>query len=164
MSGKITVLVVEDSEAFRHAASAALSSEGFCVLQASDGKEALQICQWVRINIILTDIVMPNMDGIELCRKVKAAHPDIKVFFTSAASLPYHLQFTMLRSRFIEKTHDMGRFVGEFVSILRTKFKKQNEIFNEFFLESKPSNPVEDAVLSTLTQELSSLSHQSRSV
>lgn len=133
---KLTVLVVEDSEAYRHAVSKALRAQGFSILEASDGEEALRICDWVRINVILTDIVMPNMNGIELCRKIKAKYPEIKLFFASAATLPHELQLTLLRSRFIEKTPDIEHFVKEFVSILRKKVKARNEIFNEFFLET----------------------------
>jgi CheY-like chemotaxis protein len=68
-----TVLIVEDEDDLREMYTMALSSSGLEVLQAKNGKEALE---WLdrrvgRISIILLDIVMPEMDGFEALEKIK---------------------------------------------------------------------------------------------
>lgn len=64
------ILLVEDHEDFRKFTARTLK-ENYDILQASNGKEALQIIEREDVNIIISDIMMPVMDGLELCHKVK---------------------------------------------------------------------------------------------
>jgi signal transduction histidine kinase len=68
------LLVVDDDPIMRHLCAQALST--FHVIQANDGKEALEILDKVQVDIILSDIMMPNMSGLELLLKVKERQPD----------------------------------------------------------------------------------------
>ena len=65
------VLVVEDNREIRHYLSQSLS-ENYQVYEASNGKEALAILSENEVNLILTDVMMPEMDGIQLCNAVKS--------------------------------------------------------------------------------------------
>lgn len=67
-----TVLVVDDNEAQRIIISKLLDAENYSLLFARDGLEALSILRKKRPDIILMDILMPNMDGIETIRRLKA--------------------------------------------------------------------------------------------
>ncbi len=69
---KATVLVVEDSATQREALEHILSANGYNVVEASNGAEALEMTAAHQPDIVLTDIVMPEMDGYELCRSLKA--------------------------------------------------------------------------------------------
>ncbi len=73
------VLIVEDESITREQMAVLLSEWGYEVLQATDGKEAWEIFQREPIRIILTDLLMPGMDGIELCKMVRSAK---KGFYT----------------------------------------------------------------------------------
>ncbi len=71
-SGTTTILVIEDSTAIATVIQVALSKEGFNVLLAHDGLEGLQIAISERPQLIITDSVMPRMDGFGLLRAIKA--------------------------------------------------------------------------------------------
>jgi putative two-component system response regulator len=67
------ILIVDDELSARTGLAKLLSREGFEVSQAGDGQSALAACASFRPDLILLDIVMPGMDGFEVCRRVKAA-------------------------------------------------------------------------------------------
>src|SRR5579862_4822738 len=67
------ILIVDDEMAARTALATLLRREGFEVRDASDGPSALAACATFRPDLILLDIVMPGMDGFEVCRRIKAA-------------------------------------------------------------------------------------------
>jgi twitching motility two-component system response regulator PilH len=66
------VLVVEDSPPQREMITALLKDSGLSVTSASDGVEALEQIQGSRPDIVVLDIVMPRMNGYELCRRLKS--------------------------------------------------------------------------------------------
>jgi DNA-binding response OmpR family regulator len=66
-----TVLVVDDNESFRTYLKDVLTRRGFTVHEAGDGEEALRVALRARPWLILTDVTMPGMDGLELCRRVR---------------------------------------------------------------------------------------------
>ena len=83
--GAETVLVVEDEEGIRELVRDLLEMSGYTVLAASNGKEALQLCQTHKgaIHLLVTDVVMPEMGGPELVKRLKVQFPETKVLFTS---------------------------------------------------------------------------------
>ncbi len=86
-SGKAseTVLVVEDERQVRNLLSSQLSAEGYTVLAAADGREALSLADRHagQIDLLLSDVVMPQMGGPELAREFLARHPETRVVFMS---------------------------------------------------------------------------------
>jgi putative two-component system response regulator len=70
MTGKI--LIVDDESGARVALEMLLYREGFEVRDASDGPTALELCSTFRPDLILLDILMPGIDGFEVCRRIKA--------------------------------------------------------------------------------------------
>ncbi len=68
------VLVVDDIIANVKLLGARLTAEYFDVLSASSGQQALDICARERVDVVLLDVMMPGMDGFEVCRRLKAAH------------------------------------------------------------------------------------------
>src|SRR5215470_19023929 len=66
------ILVVDDVPANVKLLEARLSAEYFDVLTAANGAEALQMCQRAECDIILLDVMMPDMDGFEVCRRLKS--------------------------------------------------------------------------------------------
>jgi twitching motility two-component system response regulator PilH len=65
------ILVVEDSPSELELMSYYLANSGYSVIKASDGKEALEKALIEKPDVIVTDVVMPEMSGFELCRKLK---------------------------------------------------------------------------------------------
>jgi two-component system cell cycle sensor histidine kinase/response regulator CckA len=83
--GNETILLVEDQNDVRTLARHLLESRGYSVFEAANGIEALGVMNshGERIDLLLSDVVMPGMGGRELAEKVVAAHPDMKVLFVS---------------------------------------------------------------------------------
>jgi two-component system, cell cycle response regulator CpdR len=81
MTSPRTILLVEDDEDIQDAAAAILDAEGFRVLVAGSGDEAIQILGQEQVDVLFTDIVMPGMNGIELARRAKRLHPNLKFMF-----------------------------------------------------------------------------------
>jgi CheY-like chemotaxis protein len=85
LQGTETILVVEDDEFVRRTAVRILREHKYTVYEARTGKEALELCQRHSddIDLVLSDVVMPKMSGIELSRLVADKHATIKVIFMS---------------------------------------------------------------------------------
>ena len=65
------VLVVDDSSSVRQVVGIALKSAGYDVIEASDGKDALSKLTGQKVHLIISDVNMPNMDGITFVKEVK---------------------------------------------------------------------------------------------
>jgi two-component system cell cycle sensor histidine kinase/response regulator CckA len=86
--GAETILVVEDEQMVRQLATRVLQQLGYSVLEAADGMEALRVAQrhGGTIDLLLTDMVMPQMNGNVLAEQLRAVHPQLKVLFISGYS------------------------------------------------------------------------------
>ena len=67
-----TILVVEDEPTLREALVEALETEGFRVVSAADGREALVRFRGERPDLVLLDLMLPELSGIEVCRIIRA--------------------------------------------------------------------------------------------
>ena len=66
-----TILAVDDSASMRQMVSFTLRHAGYCVVEAADGVEALAYARSNAVNLVLTDVNMPQMDGITLVRELR---------------------------------------------------------------------------------------------
>ncbi len=80
------ILIVDDSEDTRRIFSDALTAEGYEVILATDGDEALRMVGWARPDLILLDVMMPGVDGLTVCRTFKqnAFYRPIPILLISA--------------------------------------------------------------------------------
>jgi two-component system, cell cycle sensor histidine kinase and response regulator CckA len=78
-------LVVEDEASVRAITRAMLERHGYHVLEAGGGEEALRICerQEAPVQLLLTDVVMPEMSGPEVAQRLTRVHPEMKVLYMS---------------------------------------------------------------------------------
>ena len=79
MNNHWKVLVIDDEEGIRKLLAISLSDAGCDVLTASDGEEGLRMCREADPQIVVTDILLPKMDGIEVLEKIKEKDPDKEV-------------------------------------------------------------------------------------
>lgn len=75
------ILVVDDESIVHSFVSDALEDDGFNILTASNGMEALEIFEREPVDLLITDIRMPKMDGVELVKRAKAIKPDLMVIY-----------------------------------------------------------------------------------
>ncbi len=73
------VLLAEDEDTVREFVSRVLTMHGYAVLEAKDGAEAVELMNQHHFDLLLTDIVMPIMDGITLALKVRATRPNVPI-------------------------------------------------------------------------------------
>lgn len=86
---QVDVLIVDDDEEIRMLAAYAVEQMGYTVAAVAGGKEALVLLEHLTASVVITDALMPGMDGRQLCRLVKAGHPDVKVIvMTSLYTAP----------------------------------------------------------------------------
>ncbi|HEY5940476.1 MAG TPA: response regulator, partial [Gemmatimonadales bacterium] len=78
-----TILVVEDEEAVRTLARRTLEEAGYDVLEAANGREALRLVMSAPLDLVLCDVILPEMSGHELGRRMAAACPDVPVLYMS---------------------------------------------------------------------------------
>jgi two-component system, NtrC family, response regulator len=79
-----TILIVDDEKNYLRVLSAVLEEEGYEVLTALNGREALEIQETSDLDLTLTDMKMPGMDGIKLLEHIKAKDPDLPVIMMTA--------------------------------------------------------------------------------
>jgi len=80
-----TVLVVEDEESFLEALTVGLKREGFLVRVARDGVEGLELFETVKPDLILLDVWLPRMSGIDVCRELRT-HSRVPIIMVTAKS------------------------------------------------------------------------------
>ena len=78
-----SILVVDDDAAFRGAVRRVLSGAGYSVAEAQDGARAQEVLKSERPEILVTDIIMPDGDGIELINAVKWRYPTMRILAIS---------------------------------------------------------------------------------
>ncbi|MDF2716926.1 MAG: DNA-binding response regulator, partial [Paenibacillus sp.] len=78
------VLIVDDDPYIRELVRFYLRGEGFAVMEASNGLEALELLKRTLADLVVLDIMMPQMDGWELCRRLAAEFPDIPLLMLTA--------------------------------------------------------------------------------
>jgi DNA-binding NtrC family response regulator len=81
---RVKILVVDDEPIVRESLSDWLKDAGYEVFTAENGRKALDLMENEKPNIMITDMVMPGMDGIELMRRAKQIQPDIEVIIITA--------------------------------------------------------------------------------
>jgi len=88
------ILVVDDEEALREFAAELLTLAGYRTLMACDGIDALGVLENNHVDLVLSDIIMPNMDGYRLAQRIRQLYPDIKIQLASGYNDNEHSEFT----------------------------------------------------------------------
>ena len=122
----IRILLAEDDNAMRQYLERALERAGYAVTSVDRGTAALPLLEQERFDLLLTDIVMPEMDGIELAQRAGAIAPDMRVMFITGfaavtlkagkavpqakvLSKPFHLRDLVLE---VDRLFDIGSASG----------------------------------------------------
>ncbi len=78
------ILLIDDDPGIRNVMAISLEEAGYCVFTASDGETGISVCEREQPPIVITDIRMPGMDGLEVLKRVKALAPDTEVIVVTA--------------------------------------------------------------------------------
>ena len=111
LTGQGTILLVEDEEGLRALNARGLTSRGYTVLEASNGVEAIEVLDKNgKVDLVVSDVVMPEMDGPTLLKELRRRDPNVKIIFVSgyaeeafAKNLPSQEQYAFLAKPFTLK-------------------------------------------------------------
>jgi len=103
-----SVLLVEDDKALRRYLEIVLERSGYVVEPASDGLDAMKLLLQTRVDVVITDAIMPNLNGYELCRFIRATR--------SLAHLPIILLSAMEPKHAVSETEQADAFLAKPVS------------------------------------------------
>ena len=108
------ILLAEDDTSMREYLQRALQRVGYEVSAVGCGTEAMPLLESDRFDLLLTDIVMPEMDGIELAQKASAIDPDIRVMFiTGFAAVTLKASREAPRAKMLSKPFHLKDLVLE---------------------------------------------------
>ncbi len=164
------ILLIDDEEGIRKVLSISLTDSGYKVLTAENGEEALRLFREMNPPIVLTDIKMPGMDGIELLQKIKEESPDTEVIMiTGHGDMELAIQSLKFDATdFITKPiHDdaLGialKRANEKIT-LKAKLKEYTENL-EHLVEEKTEQLVDAERLAAVGQTIAGLAHAIKNV
>jgi len=106
----LKILLVDDEPSVRKLIRISLERAGYAIVEAGNGQEALSKFS-EDVNLVLTDIIMPQMNGLELARRVGESHPDLPILFMSGFNEEFH---GLAPVQYLQKPFDIGvRLVEE---------------------------------------------------
>jgi CheY-like chemotaxis protein len=110
------ILIIEDDEIFRNMLAKGLTLAGFNVFTAVDGKEGTALCKTVLPDLVITDIIMPEQDGLETIMQIKRDFPQIPMFAISGTEHGRSLYLKVARqlgaNRTFEKPLSIAQLIG----------------------------------------------------
>jgi len=118
----VNVLVVEDEESFVDALSVGLGREGFDVLIARDGQEALNEFSRERVDVVLLDLMLPKMSGLDVCRAIRATS-DVPIIIVSAKGeeVDMVLMLELGADDYVTKPYRLRELVARIRAVLRRR-------------------------------------------
>ncbi len=139
------ILVVDDEQANRVTLERILRREGWDVLQAPDGRQALDTLRAQGADVVITDLKMPGMSGLELLRAIKALSPDIEVLLMTAYGTVETAVDAMKEGAYDFVTKPLRRM--ELVRTIRKALEKRGLILeNQRLREQLESGPTHDVI------------------
>ena len=121
--GSETILLVEDEQSVRNATAEFLRLQGYAVLEAKDGVDALAVAKKTRstIHLLITDVVMPNMSGGQLAKELAALRPETKLLFVSGYAGKTVLDHNVLdlETNFVQKPYTLKQLSLKIRSALK---------------------------------------------
>ena len=125
------ILIVDDEINMRLVLTAMLKKEGYEVASASDGQEALQILKSGRIAAVVTDLKMPNIDGMELLNHITSQHPVIPVIMITAHGTVATAVEALKKGAldYITKPFEIDELKNVISKAIKTRTLKENELF-----------------------------------
>lgn len=108
------ILLAEDEESVRNFLTRALQRAGYAVVSCADGDSAIEALDQGPYDLLLTDIVMPGADGIEVAKKAAQVQPGLKIMFiTGFAAVALNAQKASPEAKVLEKPVHLREIVTE---------------------------------------------------
>ncbi|MEY9977531.1 response regulator transcription factor [Lysinibacillus sp. RC79] len=147
---KETILIVDDEKEIRNLIAIYLKNEGYEVLEACDGEEGLSLLKKHKVHLIVLDIMMPNVDGIEMCMKVREiAEMPIIMLSAKSQDMDKIVGLTLGADDYVTKPFNPLELIARIKSQLRRYIKmNRSDMMDENEIE------IGDMRISTDTHEV----------
>ena len=96
MKTDVTLLIVDDEEMMRSLLAKILGREGYHILTAEDGVAALEVMKQHRVDLVISDMKMPRMNGFELLKQIKQIRPETGVIIMTAYGDTYTVKDALI--------------------------------------------------------------------
>lgn len=154
----VQILLAEDDRALNGLLADAFRKKGYGVLSAFDGEEALGLFAQGRADLLVTDIMMPKMDGFELARRIRKQDEKVPILFLTALDDKFSKEkgFLLGIDDYVEKPFDMDILLLRIASLLRRaniQQKKKLAIGNLVMDEEEHTAYVDGEELSLTVRE-----------
>jgi len=117
-----TILLADDNRSIREYCRKELEDDGYGVVVARDGSEALRLTGSVSPDLVILDICMPGMDGLETLARIRALQPDLPViFFTSFDDVCTRDERSCRATACVEKREDLTELKRVVAAALRSR-------------------------------------------
>src|ERR1700741_95708 len=131
-----TVLIVEDEEAFVEALRVGLKREGFLVKVARDGAEALRVFDIVRPDLVLLDVMLPKVSGVDVCRELRRrSQVPIIMVTAKSAEIDTVVGLEVGADDYVTKPYRLRELVARIGAVLRRAPKDRLGIESGVVLE-----------------------------
>jgi len=136
---KIHILVVEDEESFIDALSIGLGREGFNVSIARDGQEALTLYSRETFDLVLLDLMLPKLSGLDVCRSIRNVS-DVPIIIVSAKGeeVDMVLMLEIGADDYVTKTYRLRELVARIRAVLRRREVHEQSALSEEIIEQGP--------------------------
>lgn len=126
---KETILIVDDEKEIRELIAIYLKNEGYKILQAGDGEEGLELIKQNKVHLIVLDIMMPKIDGIHMCMKVREiAEMPIIMLSAKTQDMDKILGLTSGADDYVTKPFNPLELIARIKSQLRRYMKMSSEV------------------------------------
>lgn len=138
MSGSVRVLVVEDEESFVEALTVGLTREGFTVSVARDGKEAIDLFNAVSPDIVLLDLMLPLVSGVDVCRQIRArSQVPIIMVTAKGEEIDAVVGLEVGADDYVTKPYRLRELISRMRSLLRrSRWTSETETFRGDVIEA----------------------------
>lgn len=140
------VLIAEDDDHIRNGIVELLEDEGYQVIPARDGREALQLFQNIPPDFVILDIMMPHINGYDVCRTIRSQYPTLPVVFLSAKSeeIDKVLGLELGADDYISKPFGIKEFLARIRAVSRRSIKTPTPSSSSPSPDPTTSNPTSD--------------------
>jgi len=94
------ILIIDDEESIRNVLCSLLEDAGYEVMDAENGRVGIQQCQRMPVDLVITDIIMPEREGLETIRELRRLYPGMKIFAMTGARISKQLDILNIAATF----------------------------------------------------------------
>ena len=94
------ILIIDDEESIRNVLCSLLEDAGYEVMEAENGRVGIQQCGRTPVDLVITDIIMPEREGLETIRELRRLYPGMKIFAMTGARISKQLDVLNIAATF----------------------------------------------------------------